>query len=469
MPWRVISRTLPPRDADLLLPPDVAFLARIFPVLQSVEAVALARRESPEMPDQQELRRRAFDALRELLRRLGEQAPLILAIDDLQWGDVDSAILLSDLLCSPQSPGLLFIGCFRSEDLDRSPFLSEIRKSIAAAPATLDHRELAVEALTQSEARELALALLDATMPYREPRRTWSAASLAVIRSLSTSSSGISRAASRRITGNESVSSTWTKCSGRGSSGSPKKHSGCWASSRYRAGRSARRWRFKPPSSERAAVWPSPRCGPPGLVRSIGQSQQEEIETYHDRIRETVVAHLSPDSLRWHHERLALVQATAGQVDPEVLAGHLRGSGDLVRACEYYSRGADQAAAALAFDHAAKLYRIALELHQGPDHQARRLWKKLGEALANAGRGSEAAQAYLKSAEGATAAETLELKRLASTQLLISGHVDDGLALLRTLLGPLGMTMPHTARQALASLLWHRSLLRLRGLRFSHA
>ena len=82
-----------------------------------------------------------------------------------------------------------------------------------------------------------------------------------------------------------------------------------------------------------------------------------------------------------------------------------------------------------------------------PTAQARQLWKKLGDALANAGRGSEAAQAYLKSADGAPAAETLELKRLASTQLLISGHVDDGLARLSTLLGPLGMTMPHTASQ----------------------
>ena len=102
------------------------------------------------------------------------------------------------------------------------------------------------------------------------------------------------------------------------------------------------------------------------LIRCIGQTQQDEIETYHDRIRETVVAHLSPDALRWHHERLALVLATAGPVDPEVLAGHLRGAGDFARACEYYSRGADQASAALAFDHAARLYRVALELYQGP-------------------------------------------------------------------------------------------------------
>ena len=130
------------------------------------------------------------------------------------------------------------------------------------------------------------------------------------------------------------------------------------------------------------------------------------------------------------------------------------------------SRGADQAAAALAFDHAARLYRIAVELHPGPVDQARSLWKRLGVALANAGRGAEAAQAYLNAAVSATEAETLELKRLASTQLLISGHLDDGLALLRTLFAPMGMSMPETPRRALASLIWHRARLRLRGLRF---
>src|SRR5439155_16775448 len=131
------------------------------------------------------------------------------------------------------------------------------------------------------------------------------------------------------------------------------------------------------------------------LIRCIGQTQHDEIEIYHDRIRETVVAHLPSDRLRWHHERLALVLSTAGPVDPEVLAGHYRGAGDSARACDYYSRGADQAAAALAFEHAAQLYRIALELHPGPAGQARSLWKRLGDALTNAGRGAEAAQAYL--------------------------------------------------------------------------
>ncbi len=156
--------------------------------------------------------------------------------------------------------------------------------------------------------------------------------------------------------------------------------------------------------------------------------------------------------------------AALDQPDAEVLADHYRGAGDTSPRCEYYSRGADQAAAALAFDRAARLYRIALEIHPGPEIQTQVLWKRLGDSLANAGRGAEAAQAYLKAAELATAAETLELKRLASTQLLISGHLADGMALLRTLLGPLGLSMPDTVRQAQISLLWHRALLRLRGL-----
>src|SRR5262249_37734977 len=120
------------------------------------------------------------------------------------------------------------------------------------------------------------------------------------------------------------------------------------------------------------------------LVRLIGQSFEDQIETYHDRIRETVVAHLPPEQLRWHHQRLALILPSAGPIDPEILAGHHRGAGERARASAYYARGADQAAAALAFDHAARLYRIAIELDDGADERARPLRRKLADALADA-------------------------------------------------------------------------------------
>ena len=42
------------------------------------------------------------------------------------------------------------------------------------------------------------------------------------------------------------------------------------------------------------------------LIRCLGQAHNEDVEIYHDRIRETVVAHLPRESVRWNHERLAL-------------------------------------------------------------------------------------------------------------------------------------------------------------------
>jgi serine/threonine protein kinase len=459
-------KELPAWRAHSLVPEDVGFLARLFPVLQSVEPVARAQRGASPMPDPQELRRRAVAGLRELLKRLGAQRPLILAIDDLQWGDVDSAIVLSDLLCTSPAPLLLFIGCFRSEDADGSAFLREIRKSIGKSGGDFEHRELAVEPLPQSDARELALALLgkdDAVSRAQahlvaresggnplfinelvkhiqsgEPTDQWAEIGQLDLDEVLWARIQRQPEEARRLLASVAVS------------GRPIRQALAFQASELGAG-----------SRIALASLRSAR-----LVRSIGQSQHDDVETYHDRIRETVIAHLAPEVLRWQHERLALVLSTSGPVDPEVLGGHYRGAGDPARACNHYERGAVQAAAALAFDHAALLYRTALELHQGPVNQASALARKLGDALANAGRSADAAAAYMRAAESATTAETLELKRLASSQLLISGHVEEGLALLRTLLGPLGLSMPEKPRQAWLSLIWHRALLRLRGLGF---
>ncbi len=454
-------------EAVRLLPPDVGFLARAFPVLQSVEVIAEARRRSPEeLPDQQELRRRTFAGLRELLRRLAERTPLILAIDDLQWGDVDSAHLLSDLICSEHSPALLFIGCFRSEDFEHNPFLLEMRKSMEKESKSLDYRELAVEELAMAEARQLALALLGRD----------DAVALAQAHMVATESRGnplFIDELVRHIHSGEPIDRweaigeidldevLWTRIKRQPEealrllglvavSGRPIRQSLAFGASELGAG-----------ARMALASLRSAR-----LIRCLGQAPNEEVEIYHDRIRETVVAHLSSESVRRNHERLALALLNSGSVDPEILAAHYRGAGQTERAFEYYTLAADQAAAALAFDHAARLYRVALELHSGTAAQAGALWRKLGDALANAGRGSEAAQVYGKAAETATPAETLELKRLESTQLLLSGHVEDGLALLRTLLGPLGLSMPLTARHAWMSLLRYRFLLKLHGLEF---
>src|SRR5205814_1173366 len=92
------------------------------------------------------------------------------------------------------------------------------------------------------------------------------------------------------------------------------------------------------------------------------------------------------------------------------------------------------------------------------------LYARLGDALANAGRGAEAAAAYLQATARAPAAEVLELRRRAASQLLLCGHFADGIAAMRDVLGSVGMRFTETPSETLSALLWRRTRIRLRGL-----
>jgi len=72
------------------------------------------------------LRERAFASLQDLFSRLADHHPVVLAIDDLQWADLDSSEFLVRLLTAPSPPSLLFLATYRSEDAETSPFLSKL-------------------------------------------------------------------------------------------------------------------------------------------------------------------------------------------------------------------------------------------------------------------------------------------------------------------------------------------------------
>ncbi|MCA9638547.1 MAG: AAA family ATPase, partial [Myxococcales bacterium] len=146
---------LPDARAAELMPRDILALARVFPVLQRVRAVAEAPRRAAEIPDPRELRRRAFAALKELLARIADRRSLVLHIDDLQWGDRDSAVALADLLRPPDAPALLLILSYRSESLATSTLF---RSLIEHSRDEIDIRELEVGPLAIEEAAELAQA-----------------------------------------------------------------------------------------------------------------------------------------------------------------------------------------------------------------------------------------------------------------------------------------------------------------------
>src|SRR5439155_1031729 len=74
--------------------------------------------------------------------------------------------------------------------------------------------------------------------------------------------------------------------------------------------------------------------------------------------------------------------------------------------------------------------------------EAGALYAQLGEALANAGRVRDAAEAYSRAAALSGPSDALELRRLAAEQFLIGGRVQEGLDMLKSVLDATGLGFP---------------------------
>jgi eukaryotic-like serine/threonine-protein kinase len=442
------------RVAGETLPRNVAALLRVFPVLERVPAFrAHLQRTRPVTLDEQEIRRQAFGALRELLWRLAERWLLILHIDDLQWGDLDTAKLLRELIRPPDAPPMLLILGFRSEDRERSPCLAALTGEPIGASFELHLRPLdsdaageLMRALLPSDVQgidvtqltrgtdgnpfliqELARAVadpafqgtLDASPDVRQALRSRFARLAPAVRNLletvAVAGHPVTEPVARRAAG---------------LSGSP----------------SADAWLLEAEH----------------LLRISGPAK--ELEPFHDRIREAVVADLSPERAKECHRGLAQALEEAGSADHEVLAQHHEAAGNAEQALHFSVRAAEQADQALAFDRAVRLYRRAIGLLPGGDPQRVKLLAALGGALANSGRCVDAADTFLEAAEGETAAvERTRLRRRAAEQRFFAGQIDQGRKLIRADLRAQGFPVPRR-RIAWPSLLFHRAWLRLRGL-----
>jgi serine/threonine protein kinase len=442
------------------LPEGIGTAARLFPVLQRIPRVQDAA--EAQAGDPQAVRRRAFEALRQVFAVLVRRQPLVVALDDVHWGDVDSASLLLEVLRGPGAPALLVVMTFRDDEAKASPFLREIGERWPVGVRTMD---VTVGPLDPEDARRLAACLLEDS--GETARR-------------------IAAAAARESNGSPFLIEEFVRCNRSAAAESEaalsvftleqmvgERLDRLPAGARQLIEVLAVGGRPLPPSVIAAASAVTggldeaiALLGARRFVRAGQRDGRDVVETTHDRIRETVVALLPRARLREHHEALARTLEGAAGADPESIALHWLGAGDAARAVRFAEQAAERSAEKLAFDRAVRLLRLALEHTPTSSEHAQSLRARLAVALQDGGRCSESAQVYIDAAARAAPEQRIAFQRGAAEQLLTAGRIDEGAEMLRSVLRVVGIRAP---RSPLAAVFWlavYRLWLALLGLRF---
>jgi predicted Ser/Thr protein kinase len=444
-------------EVDGLLPDHTAALARVFPVLRRVGAIARASGAADDAVelDPFQVRRRALEAFRSLLTGLAARQQLVIWIDDLQWADADSMQLLDELLAPPGAPAMLTLLSFRGEEVSAKPFL----RAMLERKGQADRDAVSLEPLTDDEARQLIEGLLPADSPLGDDERqrltSEAGGSPFVLEQIALYSGG----RSSRVGAAATLAGMFDA---RLDALSP--HARLFLETLAICGRPMAADVICDASGvgrDRHSLVVMLRSS--HLIRSSGSS--DRVETYHDRIREALAARVAMSAARGIHGRIAASLIDRRSDDCEALFEHHRGAGDLEQAAVQAGLAADKAAAALAFDRAASFYQHALDLAPASSDTAATK-RQLAMALANAGRPADAAGAYLRAAENASRQEQVALQRAAAEQFLVGGHIDQGLEQLGQVLNRVGLSVASSPRGAAVRLLWRRARLRWRGLGF---
>jgi hypothetical protein len=438
-PAGALSRLLP-RNADLL--------AQTFPILQGLPE--MLPRLLSRTQDQQQQRGLVFGAIRELLQNLARGAALVLVIDDVQWADADSAVLLRHLLQPPDAPPLLLIVVDR--DGTDEPF---------ELPPT-ELREIALGGLPAAAAAALAQRLLspighgDLNLAEDIARET-GGHPLYIDELVGHVASHGAANVHRGLRMRDVI---WSRVRAIPASQFAALRVLCLAESPL------------PPEVVRIAAGTAERAFERDVAElrasNLVRASRDRLEPYHDQVRHTVNANLDDETITDTNRRLAMALEASGEsrMRPELLIEPYLATGMHARAAHYAAEAGRRAAGAFAFDRASELFARALELGEWDAPARRSLLLARAEAAAQAGLGPVAARAFLEAADGADAATRVDCHTRAAKQMMITGHLDEGLDAIRRVLAEIGTSLPTSRARTLGSLLVHRGWLRVRGLGF---
>ena len=433
------------RSAAFFAPRHLAALRVVFPHLGAVSAFAeLAG--PPSAQAGQEAKARAASAFKDLFARVAVRYQLVLVIDDAHWLTPDSRSLLSSLLSGDDPVPLRILLATREPEAPwLSPWLDELPcrvTRLALGPLSSADSLAFLRAHLVGCERDVLAALAEdgAGHPFllRELVLVGARAPVASLRV-----EDVLHERARRLSADRRCFLD-TVCVARG------------------------------PVDERAIAKAASVdvADLPGLLMELvvqrwvivsRTASCTVVQPAHDRIRQARLGRMEPAARRELQRRLAEALELRTPEDVELLALQWNDAGDPVRAAPFATRAAGHAMAVLAFERAAELYALALCGIPPSEHAA--VWAAIAGARASAGRGADAAAAYLEGAKLCIGRDADDMTLRAADQLIRAGRIGEGKRLLTGVLEELGLGVPATRAAAVRALIVKRLRLRLRGTR----
>ncbi|HET8932868.1 MAG TPA: protein kinase [Polyangiales bacterium] len=448
-----------------VLPPNIFDLARLFPVFERLRAVQMLNKLHRARGDESQIRRRAEQALRRMITTIANDRCVVLWIDDMQWGDLDSASVLRDWLETPLMAPVIVVLSYRSEEMQTSSALRLLLDGLDEKARALqtnididplppdDVRRLCMHRLAQrSQAPESMVArIIDESRGNPFLAQQLTAIAEAKLDRHDTSLEGLSIDAMIERAGSYLDASARALLHVLAIAGRPVRPQLAIAA----AGVS---------SSGRANIHALRGLR---LIRTRDISGEQWLEVYHDRVRETVQGALSPTERTQLYQAL-LQQAEIRRVDEhDWLHALALGAGQRTRAFHYGLLAAQHASATLAFERAVELYKSCLELSDSEqlsrEIEPYALWVMLATAQAHCRRGYEAAKAYSAAAEHAPADKRVELLQLAAAHLVRSGRFEEGEHIVQQVLTALKLHVPKSRAGLFAAIAWEHGRIALRS------
>ncbi len=453
-----LSRYLATQDSSTvatLMPADAGLLPRLFPSMLRVplpQATGYLPQEPPTM------RRGAVRALRSLLRDLSKRHPLLVVLDDVQWIDTDALSVLDELIRTPDAPDMLLLllvnGELRGADPPLRQWLARYEDQLTLMRlkelGDTAGRELAERLLESGGLPDADAAQLVANHGRGHPLRIDALARHYLL---------TNAAAPSQLLLDDLL---WARVEHLPLDARQLLITLCYARVALPAEVAAEAAGLHVETIGRhTAVLRVANLG-----RTVREGDGDRQAPSHPAVRDAIRVRAEVDRPKIHRQ-IALALSGWAKAPPDVLASHWRDAGSLDRAARATAQAADLARDALAFDAAVKLYQEALSYEGLEQEEERRLRTELAHAYACAGQSERAARAYVEAARHANPADSLELERRAAHQLLRTGHINDGLKTVESVLERLGVKLPESPNRALFSLLWHRARVAFRGTNFS--